>query len=111
MIRKIEIDETAPIILLAVARSGSSLLRSLLTTHPEVRLLESTLIGGVIQNFPELREKDSNPSPQKLAQARQHLIDSFYNASIEDPDMGVLHKKCVRRWGIHGTSNPGSQNP
>jgi len=108
MIRKIDIEASAPIILLAVARSGSSLLRSLLTTHPEVRLLESSLIGKIIKAYPGLKETQLVPNESLLAQARQTIIEAFQNASMEDPDMGILHKKCVTRWGftVHQIEDP-----
>lgn len=107
MIREIKIDIGAPIILLAVARSGSSLLRSLLTTHPEIRLLESTLIAKVIQNFPTLAEKSSSPGIELIQEAQNYIVDAFHNAPLEDPDMGILHKKCVTRWGftVHQIEN------
>ena len=108
MIRDIQIDEASPIILLAVARSGSSLLRSLLTTHPEIRLLESTLIGKVIKTYPELRNTKKIPNENLMLQAKQTIIQAFNNASMEDPDMGILHKKCVTKWGftVHQIENP-----
>ena len=108
MIRDINIDETAPIILLAVARSGSSLLRSLLTTHPQTRLLESTLIGKIIKAYPKLKDTLDIPSESLLNEAKQSIVQAFNNASMEDPDMGILHKKCVTRWGftVHQIENP-----
>ena len=108
MIREITIDEQAPIILLAVARSGSSLLRSLLTTHPEVRLLESTLIGSIIKTYPALSNPKQTPSAALLTQAHRSIIQAFHNASMEDPDMGILHKKRVTRWGftVHQIEDP-----
>ena len=108
MIREFDIDPTAPIILLAVARSGSSLLRSLLTVHPQVRLLESTLIGSLIKAYPELSNPKPGTTDTLISHARQSLIDAFYNASFEDADMGLLHKKCVRQWGftVHQIDEP-----
>lgn len=113
MIREIDIDPSAPIILLAVARSGSSLLRSLLTVHPEVRLLESDLIRGMLKAYPELHDPKLRDTPQVVHAAQRSLIDAFYNASMEDPDMGLLHKKRVTRWGftVHQIEHPGSLKP
>ena len=113
MIREFDIDPTAPIILLAVARSGSSLLRSLLTVHPEVRLLESDLIRGMLKAYPELHDPQLRDSPQVINAAQHSLIDAFYNASMEDPDMGLLHKKRVTRWGftVHQIEHSGSLRP
>jgi len=110
MIREIDIDPTAPIILLAVARSGSSLLRSLLTVHPEVRLLESSLISAMLKAYPELSEPQSHTNPDLISAAQRSLVNAFYDASMEDPDMGLLHKKRVTRWGftVHQIEHPSS---
>lgn len=100
MIRQLDLVQEAPIILLAVARSGSSLLRSLLTVHPEVRLLESTLISALLDAFPEFRNRAVPPTDQLVQHARLALYHAFRDASFQDPDMGTLHKKCVKHWGF-----------
>jgi hypothetical protein len=110
MIREFDIDPSAPIILLAVARSGSSLLRSLLTVHPEVRLLESSLISAMLRAYPELTQPQLQNSEHLIAAAHQSIVSAFYDASMEDPDMGLLHKKKVTRWGftVHQVEQPAS---
>jgi hypothetical protein len=107
------LDSERPIILQAVPRSGSHLLRHVLNAHPEAFIAAASEVLGVLSN-PELSWRDlerrldaeagetfRTASDLLLALHRFHL--AFWTTSAEP---GRLGKTRTRRWGFMDYTRP-----